>query len=1499
MKNHDSKNLLVSIIKRNTIVAVTLVFVFVASGMTVASRHNANEDLYVPSILLIKTGVARDATGADNGCAIIEYTFTVTNTSTNGEILTGVQLTDPSLGGLVAGPAEGDVNVIGEMDPGETWIYRANYIIQPADIVNGSVTNQANVVADVLGQPGVTVSDLSDDDGINDSDETVTDLSFCQGNIGLIKTGVAIAGIDAGPGCNFILYTFLVSNEGGQVLENVELIDPLIGVDPIAGPIAGDTNGNTLLDTDEVWQYSVLYDITPEDINNGQVVNQAEVTADVQGFGTSVSDLSDNDSYAEDEATVIELTQCQGDIALIKTGLAIEDIDAGAGCNYVLYSFTVTNVGEQPLQNVAIADPLLNGDTPTYLSGDDNDNDLLDIDESWSYFAIYDITASDVLNGQVVNQAEVTAHVEGEPLNTVSDLSDDDSILEDDPTIISLDDCQANFGIALIKTGFAVNDVDAGAGCNFVLYTFSVTNISGETLENITITDPLLEGIPIDLVAGDDNDNSQMESDEVWLFTSAYPIQPSDIANGSVINQAEVSATVLNEPDIILTDLSDDDSLLEDDPTVVDLTQCQVPNIGLIKEGVVIDVNEDGCLESILYTFTVTNTGNADLDEITLEDPLFGGNIPGPVDGSDVNNDGILSVNESWTYEALYAITQQDIDNAAVVNQATVTGYTAADAMVQDLSDDDNLFEDEPTRTPVPDDACTDGAAIGLIKQGVLVDNNGDGCIESILYTFTVTNTGGIDLDEVNLEDPLFGGPIPGPLAGTDTNDDGILSVGETWTYEALYGITQEDIDNAAVINQATVTAEPVGFDSQVFDLSDDDSLLEDEPTRTPVPDDACTDGTASIGLIKEGVLIDATGDGCIDSVLYTFTVTNNGAFDLDEVNLEDPLFGGPIPGPVDGTDVNNDDILSVGETWTYEAVYALEQEDIDNGAVINQATVTAERINFELQVFDLSDDDNLLENEPTRTPVPDDACTDGVASIAMIKEGVLIDVNGDGCLESILYTFTITNNGAFDLDEVSLEDPLFGGSIPGPVDGTDENNDSILSIGETWTYEALYAITQNDIDNGAVINQATVTAERINFELEVSDFSDDDNLLEDDPTRTPVPEDACNEGSASIGLIKEGALADINEDDCVESILYTFTVTNNGGADLDTVVLADPLIEGEISGPVNDTDINNDGILSVGETWTYQALYAITQQDVDNGAVLNQATVTAEPLGFDFEVFDFSDDDSFLENEPTEIAVPNDACTDGSTGGDGGDGDGLNGIGLIKQATLLDSNNDNCVDTIGFTFTVLNGSIGNIENVVLTDGLLGGVISGPIENSDENEDGILSSGETWTYEFSYSLTQTDIDAGVFINQATVVGDIVGFDFQLKDLSDNNSYTEDDPTEITIPNNACSDGGAIGFQIFNGITPNGDGFNDFFRILGIENYPNNNLKIFNRWGVKVYETDGYGQGNNLFYGISEGRATLQQDRELPSGTYFYILTFTGTENPGEESYTGYLYINHN
>ena len=110
------------------------------------------------------------------------------------------------------------------------------------------------------------------------------------------------------------------------------------------------------------------------------------------------------------------------------------------------------------------------------------------------------------------------------------------------------------------------------------------------------------------------------------------------------------------------------------------------------------------------------------------------------------------------------------------------------------------------------------------------------------------------------------------------------------------------------------------------------------------------------------------------------------------------------------------------------------------------------------------------------------------------------------------------------------------------------------------------------------------------------------------------------------------------------------------------------------------------------------------------------------------------------------------------------------------------------------------------------------------------------------------------------------------------------------------------------FEIFNGITPDGDGLNDFFRIFGIQDYPENNVKIFNRWGVLVWETDGYGGASgedNVFRGMSDGRSTIKQGDLLPTGTYFYVLTFLTEDNPGEllepaqdiRSYNGYLYIN--
>ena len=98
--------------------------------------------------------------------------------------------------------------------------------------------------------------------------------------------------------------------------------------------------------------------------------------------------------------------------------------------------------------------------------------------------------------------------------------------------------------------------------------------------------------------------------------------------------------------------------------------------------------------------------------------------------------------------------------------------------------------------------------------------------------------------------------------------------------------------------------------------------------------------------------------------------------------------------------------------------------------------------------------------------------------------------------------------------------------------------------------------------------------------------------------------------------------------------------------------------------------------------------------------------------------------------------------------------------------------------------------------------------------------------------------------------------------------------------------------------IHNAFTPNSDGFNQFFNIENIENivcYPSNTVEIYNRWGVLVYETRDYDNNSRRFEGISEGRATVNKPKELPTGVYFYIISWT-TSDGQTVNKDGYLYL---
>lgn len=101
---------------------------------------------------------------------------------------------------------------------------------------------------------------------------------------------------------------------------------------------------------------------------------------------------------------------------------------------------------------------------------------------------------------------------------------------------------------------------------------------------------------------------------------------------------------------------------------------------------------------------------------------------------------------------------------------------------------------------------------------------------------------------------------------------------------------------------------------------------------------------------------------------------------------------------------------------------------------------------------------------------------------------------------------------------------------------------------------------------------------------------------------------------------------------------------------------------------------------------------------------------------------------------------------------------------------------------------------------------------------------------------------------------------------------------------------------------YSAVTANGDGINDFFQIdLPTGDCATNlNVMIFNRWGVKVFETDNYGLNGDVFDGISSGRLTINNSSRLPTGTYYYILDYkTGPDLLDRNKKAGYLYLSGN
>ena len=612
----------------------------------------------------------------------------------------------------------------------------------------------------------------------------------------------------------------------------------------------------------------------------------------------------------------------------------------------------------------------------------------------------------------------------------------------------------------------------------------------------------------------------------------------------------------------------------------------------------------------ISYTILVENTGNVALTGVSVADPMTDG--AGYVSG-DTNENTLLDVGEIWQYFASYTLTADDLTAGEISNLATATasvpggtpfqveskatgntvvGTGNGEATVSEIT----AGEEEITVTKTDDSSGTvDPAAVNDV----------------LTYTITVENTGEVDLINVSVADELTDGAT---YVSGDTGSDNVLGVDETWIYSASLTLTQDHLDAGEIENLALVTAESILGDKSTVESSATGNAIpgvdQGEPTKTKIV------GSPQMTVTKTDDVSGTLNAADIGSVItYTITVENTGNVALSNVIVTDPNTGTPT---YLGGDHDEDEILSVGEYWTYQATYTLTADDFDTGAVLNKASFTATP---PASVGGTVTVESSVSGNTTATGT--DTQTTLVAGAAEMKVTKTDDVFGTlppttVADDTFTYTITVENTGEVSLTSVSVVDD--NTDTPTLVEG-DLNNNSILEVGETWRYTATHTVTADEITAGKVENTATVSATPLGgSEVDVESSATGNVTV------------GTGNGSATVtdivAAVSQMTVTKTADETALSSppvvgdvISYTITVKNTGNIDLEDVSLADPRTEGATY--VSGDEATRNYLLSAdetengdGEAWIFSASYSLTQDDLDAGQVDNLAIATAKGYG-------------------------------------------------------------------------------------------------------------------------------------------------------------------------------------------------------------------------------------------------------------------------------------------
>jgi len=506
----------------------------------------------------------------------IDYEIKVANT---GNVpLTNVTVSDNLISNLDGPGTPGTLAV------GQTWTFTGTYTVTQADVDQVEIKNTATAESDETDPITDSVSVKSSRGPVLAVEKTADPMTYD-------KVG------------DIITYTIKVKNLGNVTLTNVSVEDTLL---EDLDYTSGNTNDDENLDVNEVWVYSGTYTITQADLERGYVDNT--VTAD----SLQTDGVEDDVRINAVQSKILEIVKSADRQTFNKPG------------DVIVYTIEVSNGGNVTLTGIEVNDPML--EDLKYDSGDTNQDDKLDVGETWKYSGSYTITQSNVDSGIVENTA-------------TADSVETDAV-EDSVVVISLQD----FALEIVK--FANRETFNKPG-DVIVYTIEVSNGGNVTLTGIEVSDPMLKDLKY--VSGDTNEDNKLDINETWMYTGTYMVTQNDVDFGRVDNTATANSA-------------------ETDPVndSVTVTSSQGPALSINKSAVESRYTAIG--DVIHYTITVKNTGNVTLTGVTVNDSLIP-NLTGPIGYEGPS--GTLEVGDTWTFTGNYTITQADMNARSLTNTAT------------------------------------------------------------------------------------------------------------------------------------------------------------------------------------------------------------------------------------------------------------------------------------------------------------------------------------------------------------------------------------------------------------------------------------------------------------------------------------------------------------------------------------------------------------------------------------------------------------------------------------------------------------------------------------------------------------------------------------------------------------------------------------------------------------------------------------------------------------